>query len=1332
MMAETNTVTERKATVAPPRRAAPEAGATDRAGQPRQFLAERRRVTIDGNEAVASVAYRFAEVAAIYPITPSSTMAELADEWSVAGRPNLWGTVPEVLEMQSEAGAAGTVHGALQAGALATSFTSSQGLLLFIPDMYRIAGEFLPCCLHVSARAIATHALSIFGDHQDVMACRQTGFALLSAASVQEAHDLAAVAHAATLESRVPFVHFMDGFRTSHEVNTVELLSDDDLRSLIDEEWVRAHRERALSPEHPVLWGGAVNPDTYFQGREAGNRFYQALPAIVMGAMERFAALTGRGYHLFDYAGHPEAERVLVIMGSGAEVADETVEALVAAGERVGVVKVRLFRPFSIPAFVAALPPTVKAIAVLDRTKEPGAVGEPLYLEVVAALAQSGARAGGRAGQTPGHPTPTGQTLAPPPVVGGRYGLGSKEFDPAMVKAVFDALGRDAPRHGFTVGIKDDLTGLSLDVDESFQLEAEDTVRAVLFGLGADGTVGASKNTVKIIGGEPGRYAQGYFVYDSKKSGSITVSHLRFGRRPIRSSYLVKQADFVACHQYRLLDKLDLLTPARPGGTVLLNTPYPPEEVWDSLSREVQQEIIDKQLDVWTIDAFGVAEEFNLGFRINVIMQTCFFAITRVMPIEEAIARIKESIEKTYGKKGGSIVTRNLDAVDRTLARLHRLEVPSQVTATRSRPGLDFDDAVGVVRDVIAPMMEWRGDEVPVSVHPADGTWPMGTTKYEKRNMALEIPIWDPQFCIQCGKCSFSCPHSTIRTKLVDPGELAGAPATFRSVEAKGARFAGKRYIVQVAPEDCTGCRLCVAACPGRDRSNPSHRAINMEPHHEHLDIERENYSFFLDLPSPTMAGLERDGIPVDVKASQLLQPLFEYCGACAGCGETQYVRLLSQLFGDRLLIANATGCSSIYSGNLPSTAFTQNAAGRGPAWANSLFEDNAEFGLGFRLAVDKQEEVARELLTGLAPRVATATGERLVDQLLTGEQESEQGVAAQRERVLALRRALAAISDPAARRLEAVADFLVRRSIWIVGGDGWAYDIGFGGLDHVLSVGRDVNVLVLDTEIYSNTGGQASKATPLGAVAKFAAAGKIRGKKDLGLMAMTYGHVYVAQVAWGARDAQTVQALREAESYHGTSLVIGYSHCVGHGYDLSYGRDQQTLAVESGRWPLYRFDPRRKEEGLHPLQLDSKEPWASFHDFAEKEIRFRMLERLDPARSRRLFAEADRAARRHYRLYQKLAEIDLDGGEPPTPERPGIRLERPHMPAGTARQASTRAAGTLQAAGATPGAREAALEQVSEEARREAGPTQGPPVPSDTSGPGDAAGRGAHRDRGE
>ncbi len=1294
---------------------------SSRTERPRAFLPERRRVTIDGNEAVASVAYRFAEVAAIYPITPSSTMAELADEWTVAGRPNLWGTVPEVMEMQSEAGAAGAVHGALQAGALATSFTASQGLLLFIPDMYRIAGEFLPCVIHVAARSIATHALSIFGDHQDVMACRQTGFAFLAAGSVQEAHDLAAVAHAATLESRVPFLHFMDGFRTSHEVNTLELLSDDDLRSLVDDDWVRAHRDRALSPEHPVLWGGAVNPDTYFQGRERGNPFYDALPGIVGGAMDRLAALTGRRYHLFDYTGHPEAERVLVIMGSGGEVARETVEALAAQGERVGVVQVRLFRPFSVEAFVAALPQSTRKIAVLDRTKEPGSLGEPLYLEVLAALERAQRDRWRRKEPT----VERGRDRAPlvaepkPLVIGGRYGLGSKEFDPAMVKAVFDELGTETPRNSFTVGIRDDLTGLSLDVDPSFRLEQKDTVCAVLFGLGADGTVGASKNTVKIIGQEPGRYAQGYFVYDSKKSGSITVSHLRFGREPIRSSYLIKEADLVGCHQYRLLDRLDLLSYAAPHGTMLLNTPYPPEEVWDSLTQEVQQEIVDRQLAVWTIDAFGVAEEFKLGFRINVVMQVCFFAITGVMPVDDAISRIKESIEKTYGKKGGSIVKRNMDAVDATLARLRRLEVPDRVTSNRTRTGLDFGDAEGVVRDVIAPMMEWKGDEVPVSVHPADGTWPMGTTKYEKRTMALEIPIWDPQFCIQCGKCSFSCPHSAIRTKLCDPADLAGAPLGFRSTGAKGARLAGKRYIVQVAPDDCTGCRLCVAACPGKDRSSPGHRAINMEPHHEHADVERDNYAYYLSLPSPERADLERDGLPVDVKTSQLLQPLFEYCGACSGCGETQYVRLLSQLFGDRLLIANATGCSSIYSGNLPSTAFTQNAAGRGPAWANSLFEDNAEFGLGFRLAVDKQEEVARGLLARLVPQLAEAGFGRLAEQLFTAEQESERGVAAQRERVLALRRALAGFSDPTARRLEAVADLLVRRSIWLVGGDGWAYDIGFGGVDHVLATGRNVNVLVLDTEIYSNTGGQASKATPMGAVAKFAAAGKTQSKKDLGLMAMTYGHIYVAQVAWGARDAQTVQALLEAESYHGPSLVIGYSHCVGHGYDLSYGRDQQTLAVESGRWPLYRFDPRRKEEGLHPLQLDSGEPWASFHDFAEKEIRFRMLERLDPVRSRRLFEQADRAARHHYRLYKKLAKLDPDDGEPPSSNRPSIRLERPHMPSRISSRADTRAAGAPQAAGDTSAAQLAALEQVPKEARLEAeeggqsetgsGPARGP-----------------------
>ncbi|HET7295065.1 MAG TPA: pyruvate:ferredoxin (flavodoxin) oxidoreductase [Vicinamibacteria bacterium] len=1181
-------------------------------------MRKRSIVTVDGNEAAASVAHRASEVIAIYPITPSSNMGELADEWSAAGRTNLWGTVPRVIEMQSEGGAAGAVHGALQAGALSTTFTASQGLLLMIPNMYKIAGELTPFCMHVAARTVATHALSIFGDHSDVMACRQIGFAMLASGSVQEAHDLAAIAHAATLRSRVPFLHFFDGFRTSHEVAKIEELSDDDLRTLIDPETIAAHRRRALTPDRPVLRGTAQNPDTFFQAREAGNRFYDACPRTVAEVMETFALLTGRLYHLFDYVGHPEAERVVVLMGSGAEAVHETVDFLAARGERVGVLKVRLFRPFSVADFAAALPPTVQRIAVLDRTKEPGAVGDPLYLDVVAALRE--ARDAGRL-----------QHL--PRVVAGRYGLSSKEFTPGMVKAVFDTLAADEPRHRFTVGIVDDVTHTSLPFDPAFDVEAGDTVRAIFWGLGADGTVGANKNSIKIIGEETDHFAQGYFVYDSKKSGAVTVSHLRFGPRPIRSTYLLRRASFVGCHQFGLLDRFEILETAEPGGVFLLNAPYPPEQVWDRLPREVQQEVVEKRLRLYAIDAYRVAKETGMGGRINSIMQTCFFAISGVLPKDEAIARIKEAIEKTYGKKGREVVERNFAAIDATLANLHRIETPLQATATRTRPPLVSEAAPDFVKRVTAVMIAGKGDLLPVSAFPPDGTWPTATSKWEKRGIALEMPLWDAPICIQCNKCALVCPHAAIRAKLYAPEALLGAPEGFVAVDFKSRELPGLKYTLQVAPDDCTGCNLCVAVCPAKDKKEPRRKAINMEPRLPVLERERRSYDFFLSLPE-----FDRTSLPRDVKGTQFLEPLFEYSGACAGCGETPYLKLLSQLFGDRLLVANATGCSSIYGGNLPTTPWAVNREGRGPAWSNSLFEDNAEFGLGMRLALDSRADQARTLLRFLAPQLPT----RLVDELLAEDQSNEKGIRDQRERVQALRGALGGLRGPEVARLDLLADDLVKKSVWIVGGDGWAYDIGFGGLDHVLSTRNDVNVLVLDTEVYSNTGGQQSKATPLGAAAKFAAAGKESGKKDLGMMPMSYGHVYVAHVAFGAKDSQTVQALLEAEAYPGPALVIAYSHCIAHGYDMAQGAEQQKLAAASGIWPLYRFDPRRAAKGEPPLQLDSPEPKASVRQYMRNETRFRMVEKQDPERFRHLLARAERQARQRFAVYRQLAGLTI------------------------------------------------------------------------------------------
>jgi pyruvate-ferredoxin/flavodoxin oxidoreductase len=1170
----------------------------------------REYVTVDGNEAVARVAYRLSDVIAIYPITPSSAMGEWADQWAAQGVRNLWSAVPTVAELQSEGGAAGALHGALQTGALGTTFTASQGLLLMIPNMYKIAGELTPTVVHVAARALATQALSIFGDHSDVMAVRATGFGMLASGSVQEAADTAAIAHAAALESRVPFLHFFDGFRTSHEVVKVEAIGDDVLRALVDERWVFAHRGRALSPEHPVVRGTAQNPDVYFQAREAANPYYRACPTIVQAAMDRFARLTGRAYHLVDYTGAPDAERVVVVMGSGASTAAETAEALNAAGERVGVLTVRLYRPFPADALLAALPSTARAIAVLDRTKEPGSEGEPLYLDVLAALheGERGVR-----------------------VIGGRYGLSSKEFTPGMVRAVFDELRAPRPRNHFTLGIDDDVTHTSLPWDAEFSTESPDTVRAVFYGLGADGTVGANKNSIKIIGDETDGHAQGYFVYDSKKSGSMTVSHLRFGPRPIRAAYLITRATFVACHQFAFLERLDVLRAAEPGAVFLLNSPYGPGEVWDRLPRSVQQTLIDKRLRFFVIDGSRVAREAGMAGRVNTVMQTCFFAISGVLPETAAVAAIKHAIEKTYGRRGDAMIRRNFAAVDAALANLHEVKVPAAASAIADvRPPVS-PDAPPFVREVTARMIAGDGDRLPVSALPADGTYPSGTARWEKRNIALEIPVWDEALCIQCGKCVLVCPHAVIRAKVYPPAALADAPVGFKSAPARWRELGDALYTLQVSPEDCTGCGLCVEVCPAKSRSESRHRAIDMVDARPLHATEVQNWDYFLRLPSPEAVALN----PAVVKDVQLLPPLFEFSGACAGCGETPYLKLISQLFGERSLIANATGCSSIYGASQPTTPWATNAEGRGPAWANSLFEDNAEFGLGMRLALDAQAAQARALLGRLSETLGDLTAA-----LLEADQSTEAGIAAQRARVARLRELLAGVDSAAARELASVADALVRKSVWIVGGDGWAYDIGYGGLDHVLASGKNVNVLVLDTEVYSNTGGQASKSTPRGAVAKFAAAGKDGAKKDLALMAMTYGHVYVARVAMGGSDVQTLRALREAEAYEGPSLVIAYSHCIAHGYDLRHGMDQQKAAVLSGHWPLLRYDPTLARAGKNPLQLDSKPPSVPLRSYAYHETRYTMLAHSDPAAAARLLdlAEADVDAR--WRLYEHLAAL--------------------------------------------------------------------------------------------
>ncbi len=1177
----------------------------------------RRMVTLDANEAAASVAHRVSEVIAIYPITPSSPMGEFSDEWSAKGKKNIWGTIPSVSEMQSEGGAAGAVHGALQAGALTTTFTASQGLLLMIPDMYKIAGELTPFVMHVTARTLASHALSIFGDHQDVMACRQTGFAMLASNSVQEAHDLALVSHAATLKSRVPVLHFFDGFRTSHEVSKIEELCDDDLKTLVSDELVAAHRQRALTPDRPVIRGTAQNPDTFFQARESCNPFYNVCPAIIQETMDRLASLTGRQYHLYDYYGAKDADRVIVIMGSGAEVCEETVEHMMKKGEKVGVLKVRLYRPFSIKDFIDAIPTTAKTIAVLDRTKEPGSIGDPLYLDVVAALAEAKAEG-------------TSKFAAEPKVIAGRYGLSSKEFTPAMIMGVYAEMAKASPKAHFTIGITDDVTYTSIPWDDALDIEPDDVRRSVFFGLGADGTVGANKNSIKIIGEETSNYAQGYFVYDSKKSGAITISHLRFGPRPIKSAYLIRQANFVACHQFGFMEKYDVLDYAAPGAVFLLNSPFSKDEVWDQLPREVQEQLIAKKIKFYVIDAYHVGRETGMGVRINTIMQTCFFAISGVLPKDEAIAAIKKAIKKTYMKKGEEVVKKNFAAVDHTLTNLFEVTVPAAVTSTRSKPPIVSDAAPDFVKRVSAVMLANKGDLLPVSAFPVDGTWPLATTQWEKRNIAQDIPEWESNLCIQCNKCAFACPHAAIRSKVYPASELGSAPASFKSVDYKAPDFKGHKFTIQIAPEDCTGCGLCVSVCPAKDKAQPKRKAINMVPQLPLRDQERANYEFFLKIPDPP-----RDQLKIDVKGTQFMQPLFEYSGACAGCGETPYVKLLSQLFGDRALIANATGCSSIYGGNLPTTPYCTNKDGRGPAWANSLFEDNAEFGFGMRLAVDKHKEYAGELLKKLAPKV----GDDLVNEILSADQHSEAGIAAQRVRVTELKKKLAGIVEADARYLEVLADYLVKKSVWILGGDGWAYDIGYGGLDHVLACGRNVNVLVMDTEVYSNTGGQQSKSTPIGASAKFAVSGKTLPKKDLGLIAMSYGNVYVAKVAFGAKDVQTVKAFAEADSYDGPSLIIAYSHCIAHGYDLSQGTEHQITAVNAGYWPLYRYDPRLSAVGKTPLQLDSPAPKIGVREFTKNETRFRVVEQMNPERFSKMMDMAQREIANRYALYEQLAK---------------------------------------------------------------------------------------------
>ena len=1186
-------------------------------------MSEQKMVILDGNEAAASVAYRLSEVVAIYPITPSSPMAEWADQWRSEGKKNIWGALPIVEELQSEGGAAGALHGALQAGAFATTFTASQGLLLMIPNMYKIAGELTPATMHVTARTLATHALSIFGDHSDVMACRSTGWAMLASNSVQEVADMALVAQIATLESRIPFIHFFDGFRTSHEVGKILPIEDETIRALLDDKYIIQFRQNALSPDRPIIRGTAQNPDVFFQAREACTPIHAAVPGIVQSVMNRFAAVTGRHYHLFDYVGAPDAERVIVIMGSGAEAAEEALDALNNKGEKLGLLKVRLYRPLDANAFLAALPATVKSIAVLDRCKEPGAAGEPLYQDLVTILSENSAT------------LPFGK----PTVIGGRYGLSSKEFTPAMVKGIYDELAKATPKNHFTIGIDDDISHTSLTYDPTFSTEDPKTVRALFYGLGSDGTVGANKNSIKIIGTETPNFAQGYFVYDSKKSGSMTTSHLRFGPKPIHSTYLITRASFIACHNFSFLEKMNVLEAAIPGAVFLLNSPYSAAEVWDKLPKTMQQEMIAKKIEFYLIDGYKVAREAGMGTRINTIMQTCFFAISGVLPREEAIEQIKKAIKKTYGKRGEAVVQKNFAAVDHALAHLEKVELPTTAESNFDIVGVISGKAPKFVHDVLGKIAAGQGDLLPVSAIPAGGAFPTGTTQWEKRNIAQFIPVWDKDLCIQCGKCVMVCPHAVIRSKVYNAELGDKSPATFQWAKPKWKGMEQDRYTLQVAPEDCTGCAVCVEVCPVKSKSAASHKAINMAPQAPLREPERENWDFFLSLPEVDRSKLSHG----QVKDLQLLQPLFEFSGACAGCGETPYIKLLTQLFGDRLYIANATGCSSIYGGNLPTTPYSSNAQGRGPTWANSLFEDNAEFGFGMRTALDQQKTFAETLVT----RLASTIGPDFAASLLHAPQKTEAEMNAQRERVEDLKKQLLAIDSSDARTLLAIADNLVRKSVWILGGDGWAFDIGFGGLDHVLGSGKNVNILVLDTEVYSNTGGQASKATPRGAVAKFAASGKTSSRKDLAMEAVSYGYVYVAQVALGGNDTHVIKAFQEAEAHDGPSIIIAYSSCIAHGYDLVHGLEQQKLAVQSGYWPLMRYNPALRAEGKNPFQLDSKAPSIRLKDYAYREARYTMLARGNPEHAAALLKEAQDDVERQWRVYSARAAMAGRGDTP-------------------------------------------------------------------------------------
>ena len=1195
--------------------------------------------TLDANEAVANVAYRVCEFFAIYPITPSSPMGEWVDEWSAKKKKNLWGHIPEVLEMQSEGGAAGALHGALQAGALSASFTASQGLLLMIPNLYKIAGELHPFVLHVTARALASHALSIFGDHSDVMACRQTGVAMLCSNSVQEAHDFAIISHSVTLKTRVPFMHYFDGFRTSHEVQKISILSDDDVRSMIDMDAVKAFRDNALTPDRPSIRGTAQNPDVFFQAREACNPFYDAVPNAVQEAFDDLAARTGRQYKLFDYEGAPDADRVIVIMGSGAETVSETAAFLNAKGEKTGVVTIRLLRPFDPVAMLAALPKTVKSIAVLDRTKEPGALAEPLFQDIATALYESD-RSGIR-------------------LIGGRYGLGSKEFTPAMVKSVFDELKSASPKKRFTVGINDDITKLSLNYDETFDIETADTRRALFFGLGADGTVGANKNSIKIIGEGTDLYAQGYFVYDSKKSGAMTVSHLRFGPKPIRSPYLINSASFVAIHHFPFMERIEVLAQAAVGATLLINLNVPADQVWDRLPREVQARIIEKKLKLFAIDAYSVARAAGMGGQINTVMQTCFFALSGVLPRDEAIEAIKYAIKKTYGKKGDAVVAKNHAAVDASLAALHEIKITATVTAKENREPVVAEAAPDFVKRITAVMMAGDGDRLPVSAFAPNGTFPVSTTQWEKRNIALEIPVWDATLCIQCNKCVLVCPHAAIRCAAYPTAAAAGAPETFKKTDLKVKDVPGHSFTIQIAPEDCTGCTLCQKVCPAKDKTDVKRKALMMAPQPPLRATERANYDFFLKLP-PAPAALLQD----TVKGTQFRAPLFEYSGACTGCGETPYVKLLSQLYGDRLLVANATGCSSIYGGNLPTTPYTTTPEGRGPAWSNSLFEDNAEYGLGIRAGVDQLAVQSWRLLGELADKLPAS----LVESIQKTDQSTDAGLATVRGLVAQLKTLLAGLSDEKSKSLLSLADYLVKKSVWILGGDGWAYDIGFGGLDHVFASGRKINILVMDTEVYSNTGGQCSKATPMGAIAKFAAGGKESNKKDLGMIAASYGNVYVAKIAFGAKDSQTIQAFVEAEKHPGVSLIIAYSHCIAHGYNLANGLDQQKLAVDTGYWPLFRYDPSRIAKGQAPFILDSAAPKAPISTYMANEMRFQALTKMDPARAAELGKRAQAAVEERFAGYQHLAAAGAKAVTPATLAGPASAS--PTVPVAPAKEA--------------------------------------------------------------